>query len=126
MTTNTFDVRQALIDAYNRAPVIDADRSETEREYGRHVIADMPQPWSRNHADDTRVRLPLRVAWNGAQGMVLEIGPYDLCEIDVQLLKQAIAVYGNPTRFPAGCQPESTYADVIDLDARRAQEVTGP
>lgn len=86
-----FDVRTALKAAYDNARVEDDDRAETIEHAGRDVIVELPAAFPYKPADDESVKLPIRVAWNGGSGVVLEVGPYDFDEISVQMLKQAIA-----------------------------------
>lgn len=148
MSTDSFDVRRALIDAYNRAPVEDHDRADVTEFVGRHVLAESPAPWPRNAYTDLSVKLPARVTL--IDGTVsLEVGPYDFGPADVSMLKQAIALYEYYGGETAPVEPKTKSfqslkdrleyhgavdpveypdrsAEVVDLDAHRAQEVTGP
>ncbi|MFV8242153.1 hypothetical protein [Mycolicibacterium peregrinum] len=137
----TFDVRQALIDAYNNAPVEDHDRADVTECVGRWVLAESPAPWPRNAHTDLSVKLPIRVAV--VEGKVeLEVGPYDFGPADVSMLKQAIALYeyyGGETA-PVEPKPKSfqslkdrleyhgavepvedldKFGEIVDLDAAR-------
>jgi hypothetical protein len=91
VTEPKFDFRKAFRAAYDNAPAEDADRTETEENCGREVIVELPAPWP--HKMPVSVKLPLRVVWDGSMGVSLEIGPYDFGEVDVHMLRQAIASY---------------------------------
>lgn len=88
----TFDIRQALLDAYNNAPVEDHDRADVTECVGREVLAESPAPWPRNAHTDLSVKLPARVVVTDGR-VELEVGPYDFGPADVSTLKQAIALY---------------------------------
>lgn len=92
-TKNLDDIRAMVRDAYENAPVEDADRSNPEEYMGRQVIAESPAPWPRDARTDFSVKLPVRVVVTSGVGVALEVGPYDFDDVSVQMLKQAIALY---------------------------------
>jgi hypothetical protein len=89
--TDTFNVREALRDVYDNARIEDDARANTDEHECRDVIVELPAALPHKPADDELVKLPIRVAWNAGSGIVLEVGPYDVNDVSVQMLKQAIA-----------------------------------
>jgi hypothetical protein len=115
--TADFNPRQALRDAYDNAPVDDDPRIDNQ-ENGRDVLVELPAPRPHRNPDDASVKLPLRVVHDGCSGLILEIGPYDFDDVDIHMLKQAIAHYEHhggktwplkwvPKGSPEGANPRS-------------------
>lgn len=90
-TTSDFGVRVALQAAYDEARVEDDDRAGINEHEGRGVVVELPAAFPYKNGVDETVNLPIRVAWNGGDGIVLEVGPYDFDGRSVTLLQQAIA-----------------------------------
>jgi hypothetical protein len=133
VTENEFDVRAALGAAYNDAPVEDDDRREADQDLGRRVIVMLRAPWPHKNPYDIAVKLPLRVVYDQAMGLGLELGPYDFDSKDIHMLKQVIAMYEHhggeawPINFvpvsssnPAATLPcDGDQGNVVYLDSRR-------
>jgi hypothetical protein len=106
------EIRSALCEAYDKAPVDDAPRIDSEVD-GRIVMAELPAPWPHRNPDDVSVKLPIRVVIDQCMGLGLEIGRYDFDAVDIQMLKQAIATYehhGGTTKPVAMVRKETAEA----------------
>lgn len=110
MTTKSLDDIRAMVrDAYENAPVEDADRSDTEAIMGREILAESPAPWPRDARTDFSVKLPMRVVLT-CDGVELEIGPYDFSDRDVEMLRQGLAAYDRIAHPPLRLSRESLLA----------------
>lgn len=110
------DARAIVRAAYDRAPVEDADRSDTEEIMGREILAESPAPWPRDARTDVSVKLPERVVLT-CEGVELEIGPYDFSDGDVEKLRQGLAAYDRIAHpAPAQLSRESLRDRIRALD----------
>ena len=74
-------------------PTLDADRTAATAEYGR-VVVDVLAPVEAHIPErDDWITLPVRLAHSQANGLYVELGPYDLNTADIHALRQAIAAY---------------------------------
>ncbi len=92
--------------AYESVPIIDDDRAEADEVVGREVLREFHDLWVHHATFDVSVRLPIRLVYDQAMAVGIEIGPYDLDERNIELLRKVLATYDLDTTPP-------------DLDARR-------
>jgi hypothetical protein len=74
-------------------PVVDADRSESDREDGRQIIEEFGEIQSYFPARDWWGRVPVRLTVNQSAGFIIEVGTMDLAKAEIDVLKQAIAAW---------------------------------
>lgn len=94
-------------------PVVDTNRSESNREVGREVIQELGVITAYFPARDWWGRLPLRLSHNQAAGLVLELGTLDLDEGEVILLKRAVGAWEDCNES----SPTTTHPDQSTPDA---------
>ena len=68
----------------------DANREDTAHEVDRQVITDVATTEPYLPETDSWARVPLRISHNAAVGFVLEVGPYDFSDDDLESLALAV------------------------------------
>ncbi|OBH20800.1 hypothetical protein [Mycolicibacter sinensis] len=81
-------------------PILDADRSHDDAEYGRQVIVECGYVEPRISETDDWCSLPIRVITDQASGLHIELGPYDLDAADIRDLAGALHAYNQLVRYP--------------------------
>ncbi len=76
-----------------RFPILDATRTVGNAELGRDIYADLGHVEPYIEEVDAWCTLPLRLVFDQAAAVHLELGPYDLDHVDIERLRAAIAAY---------------------------------
>lgn len=75
-------------------PVIDADRSESNRQAGRQVFEEFGNTEPYTPDNDLWAKVPVRLSHDQGSGPVVEIGKFDFSsKSDIAVLKRAIAAW---------------------------------
>jgi len=124
--TDTFDPHKALLDAYYSTPIVDDPRTGANEELGRMVIDEFPAVWPHRDVTDDSVRLPVRLVFNAAMDVGLEIGPYDFADTDIKILKVAIAAWDKIERTRRIVPPDEHPDDPEDEPDEHHAHVHAP
>jgi hypothetical protein len=74
-------------------PVLDDPRSVANAELGREVINELGAIVPYTPRNDYWTRMDVRLAYDQGGGITIEVGPFDLHETDIDVLKAAIAAW---------------------------------
>ncbi|MBB5161593.1 hypothetical protein [Mycobacterium sp. AZCC_0083] len=105
-----FDDNTMFRVAYDNSPIDDAPRVDGF-DISRTVLDDYPAPYPHKNPEGTFVRLPIRLVFNECIGLGLEIGPYDFSEVDIHMLRQAIAGFELQRRQMPNAKSENEVED---------------
>lgn len=77
-------------DVSHQYPMHDVDRDGDELAIGRMLVQSLGVTEPRTPANDSWVRVPLRITHNTGDGFVLEVGPYDFTGTDFEAVEHAV------------------------------------
>jgi hypothetical protein len=91
----TFSMRTVakLLNDPSGFPVLDDPRTVANAELGREVIDELGAIVPYTPRNDYWTRMDVRLAYDQDGGIYLEVGPFDLDETDIAVLKAAIAAW---------------------------------
>ncbi|NTY58677.1 hypothetical protein [Mycolicibacterium sphagni] len=74
-------------------PLLDANYAAANAEVGREVVADLGVIEPRIDETDSWITLPMRLVYDQAGGLHIELGPYAIDQRDIAKLREAIRQY---------------------------------
>ncbi len=89
----TFSMRTVakLLNDPSSFPVLDHPRTVANAELSREVIDELGRDRAVHPGNDHWTRMDVRLAYDQGGGFSIEVGPFDLDETDIAVLKAAIA-----------------------------------